>query len=117
MTTLVSVWLALILAVTASLKAWRPARSAAALATYGISAPRARRAGIWLLVSAELGLAGALAAGLEWAAAATAGLFLLFAGATFVALLAGGGGRPCACFGSASRLGWSSPVRAAALAL
>jgi hypothetical protein len=117
MTTLVSIWLMLILAVTASLKAWRPARAAAALATYGISARGARRAGILLLVSAELGLACALAAGLEWAPAAIAGLFLMFAGATFVALLAGGRGRPCVCFGSASRLGWSSPIRAAALAL
>jgi hypothetical protein len=117
MTTLVSIWLVLILAVTASLKASRPARSAAALATYGVSARRARRAGVWLLVSAELGLAGALAAGLKWAPAAIAGLFLLFAGATFVALLAGGKGRPCACFGSASRLGWSSPIRACTLAL
>jgi hypothetical protein len=117
MTTLVSIWLVLVLAVTASLKAWRAAGTARALATYGISGRRAQWTGVWLLVSTELGLALALAAGLAWAPAGIAGLLLLFAGATLAALLAGGSGRPCACFGSASRLGWSSPVRAAALAL
>jgi hypothetical protein len=117
MTALVSIWLMLILAVTASLKAWGAAGTAQALATYGISGRRAQRAGVWLLVSAELGLALALAAGVAWAPAAIAGLLLVFAVATLAALLAGGGGRPCACFGSASRLGWSSSARAAALAL
>ncbi|HMH47507.1 MAG TPA: hypothetical protein VK538_07295, partial [Solirubrobacteraceae bacterium] len=34
MTTLVSIWLVLVLAVTASLKAWRAAGTAQALATY-----------------------------------------------------------------------------------
>jgi hypothetical protein len=117
MTTAVSIWLVLILGATASLKAWRSDQAAAALATYGVRSDRGQRLTVWALISAELALAGALAAGAPWAAGATAGLFLAFAVVTLAALLAGRGGRPCACFGSASRLGWSSPIRAAALAL
>ena len=117
MTTVVSIWLALALALAAGLKAWRSDRAGAALATYGVSSGRAQRVLVWMLVSVELGLAGALAVGTDWASGAVAGLFLVFAGGTLAALLAGRGGRPCACFGSGSRLGWSSPARAAALAL
>lgn len=117
MTTIVSIWLALILAVSAALKAWRPQRSAAALATYGIAAVWARRAVLWLLVASEVALAVSLAAGASWAPAATAALFLLFAGATAAALSVGRKGRPCACFGSSSRLGWPSLARATLLAL
>src|ERR1035437_8712479 len=64
----------------------------------------------------SLGVASALAVGVPWAAGAIAGLCLAFTVLTLAALLAGRKGRPCACFGSASRLGWSSPGRAAALA-
>ena len=117
MTSAVSIWLVAIVGVSAGMKAWRPRRAAAALATYGITPPRLQQTAVWILISLELGLACALAAGAPWASAMIAGLFLAFAVATLVALLAGRGGRPCACFGSDSRLGWSSPARAAALAL
>ncbi len=117
LTTVVSIWLALLLAVSAALKAWRPVRSAHALATYGIAAAVAQRAAIWLLVAVEAALAAALTAGLAWAPGAAAALFACFAAATALALAAGRAGRPCACFGSASRLGWASSARAAALAL
>jgi hypothetical protein len=116
-TTIVSIWLALVLAASAALKAHRPARSAAALATYGIEAAPLQRGALWLLVACEAALAFALAAGAGWAPAAAAALFLAFAVATTAALALGHAGRPCACFGSASRLSWASPARAAALAL
>jgi hypothetical protein len=115
--TIVSIWLALALAAAAALKAWRPARSAAALATYGIATAAVQRFALWLLVAVEASLAIALAAGAAWAPAAATALFAAFAAATATALLAGRGGRPCACFGSSSLLGWHSSLRAGALAL
>jgi hypothetical protein len=117
MTTLVSIWLGLVLAASAALKAWRSPQSASALATYGISGAAKQRAALWALIWTELALAGALAAGLGWAAAAVTGLFLAFVLATSLALLAGRGGRPCACFGGSTRLGITSPARAGGLAL
>jgi hypothetical protein len=116
MTTVVSTWLALILATAAGLKAWRAEQAAEALATYGVSRRAVQHALVWAVISVELGLAGALVAGAPAAAAAGAALFLAFALLTSAALLAGRGGRPCACFTSASRLGWTSPIRALALA-
>src|SRR6185437_7165606 len=70
-----------------------------------------------VLIATELASAGALAAGLSWAAPATAALFLAFAALTAAALLSGRNGRPCACFSSHSRLGVWTPLRALALAL
>lgn len=117
MATAVSVWLVLILSAGGGLKAYRADQTAAALATYGIVGVRARRVAVWALIAVELTLAGALAAGVGWAAGSTSALFAAFALSTAVALLAGRGGRPCACFGSSSRLSWVSPIRASALAL
>jgi hypothetical protein len=117
MTTLVSIWLGLILCVAGGLKAWRPARAAAGLATFGITDAAAQRVALWSLIACELTLAVVLAAGVGWAPAAAAGLFAVFTAVTTVALLAGRAGRPCACFGANSRLGWSSPAQAAVLAL
>jgi Methylamine utilisation protein MauE len=114
MTTAATIWLVLLLGASTCLKARRPARSAAALATYGISGTWPQRVSLGALLAAELSLAAMLALGAHWAAAAAAALFLLFAAATTAALARGRSGRPCACFGSDSRLGWSSPARAAA---
>jgi hypothetical protein len=116
MVTVVSIWLGLILGAAGALKASRSEQAAAALATYGISGGRAQRATLWALISIEFALAGALAAGAAWAPMATAVLFAAFTLCTAAALLAGRGGRPCACFGSSSRLSWISPLRAGALA-
>ncbi len=116
MSTLVSIWLALTLLAAAGLKAARPASAAAGLATYGIGAPRLQRAGLWLLVACEATLAIALAAGAAAAPAVAAGLFALFAAASSAALAAGRKGAPCACFSASTRLQWTSPARAAALA-
>jgi hypothetical protein len=117
MTTLVSIWLALALGASAALKAWRRQGAAAAFATYGVRGAGAQRVALGLLVGVEAVLAAALLVGLGWAATAAAALFALFATVTATALLAGRGGRPCACFGGASRLDWSTPARAGALGL
>jgi hypothetical protein len=117
MTTALSVWLVAVLVAAAGLKAWQPEQAAAALATYGIDRERLQRGVLLLLVAGELTLAVALTAGADWAAGAVAGLFLAFSGVALAALLAGRRGRPCACFGAASRLGWWSPISSFALAL
>jgi methylamine utilization protein MauE len=116
-TVVVSIWLAIVLAGSGLAKAWRADGPAAALATYGVRGARRQRLALWLLVAVELCLAGALAAGVGWALGAAACLFALFAATSAAALLAGRGGRPCACFGAAARLAWTTPVRAAAPAL
>jgi hypothetical protein len=117
MATLVSIWLALTLAVSAAAKAWRSEQAAQALATYGVRDQTAQRVALWLLIAVELALAVGLAAALRWAQWAAAALFVAFACGTAVALLAGRAGRPCACFGADSRLGWSSSTRAVVLAV
>jgi hypothetical protein len=114
MSAAVTIWLVIVLAASAGLKARRFQRTTTALATYGVSGARARPAAA-LLIGVELALAAALAAELRWAAAATTALFAAFTLLTLAALLAGRAGRPCACFGSDSRLAWSAPLRSGAL--
>lgn len=114
MTTAAAIWLALTLAVSAGLKSWRYERSAAALQTYGVSGAVPQRLALGGLITTELALAAMLALREPWAAAAAGGLFATFAAVTSIALASGRKGRPCACFGSQSRLGWSSPARALA---
>ncbi|HTZ86402.1 MAG TPA: MauE/DoxX family redox-associated membrane protein [Solirubrobacteraceae bacterium] len=116
MTTLVSIWLALVLLMSAGLKVWRAERAAAALETYGVRGEVPRRLALWSLIGCEGALALALLLGFGWAPPLAAALFGSFVAASSVALLAGRGGRPCACFGGNSRLHWSTPVRAGALA-
>jgi hypothetical protein len=116
-TALVSIWLGLTLGASAAAKTWRRRGAAAALATYGVQSTVRQAVVLWLLVAGELGVAAALVAGLDWALAAAAVLFTLFAATSSAALLAGRGGRPCACFGGSSRLGWTTPLCAAAPAL
>jgi hypothetical protein len=116
MGTAVATWLALILLAGAGRKAWRVDQAAAALQTYGVSSRALQRPLAGALIALELGLAGALLAGVEGAAAGAAAVFTSFGLATSGALLAGRRGRPCACFGGASRLGPGSPLLAAALA-
>jgi hypothetical protein len=115
-TTALSTLLALTLCVSAGSKAWRVDQTAQALATYGISRARLQLSIAWALIAVELGLSAALIAGAPGAAEATVALFLAFAVLTSAALLAGRRDRPCACFGGASRLNWTSPVRALLLA-
>ena len=115
MSTAAAIWLALVLCSSAALKARRSGRSAAALQTYGIGGRALQGVALGALLCTELALAIALALQARWAPAAVSALFVSFAAATGAALLAGRRGRPCACFGSDSRLGWSSPLRALAL--
>jgi len=115
--TAVSTLLVLVLLAGALLKARDVDASAIALSTFGLAGGRVRRGALHVLIATELALAGALAAGLSWAAPATAALFLAFAALTSAALLSGRNGRPCACFSSHSRLGVWTPLRALALAL
>jgi hypothetical protein len=116
MTSAVTTLLALVLGAGAGAKAWRVDQAAEALATYGISRTPLQRLAAWGLISIELCLAAGLLAGAPGAVESVAGLFLVFALLTSAALLAGRRGRPCACFASASRLSWASPLRALALA-
>jgi Methylamine utilisation protein MauE len=115
-TTAVSTLLATILCVSAGSKAWRWEATAEALATYGISRARLQSSLVWAVIAVELGLAAALVAEAPAASEVAAALFLAFAALTSAALAAGRVGQPCACFGSASRLSWSSPLRALVLA-
>ena len=116
MTTVISIWLALALGASAALKASRVERAGEALATYGIASTPVQRVGVWVLIGIEAIVAVGLLAVLGVAQTAAALLFLLFALATATALAAGRGGRPCACFGAESTLGWLAPARALALA-
>jgi hypothetical protein len=104
--------LAIVLLSAAGLKLRDRARSADALATYGIGPAGARRTALVLIAVAEIVIAAALVAGLAWGAVAACALFAAFALASTGALLAGRAGRPCACFGAGSRLRRSSPVQA-----
>jgi Methylamine utilisation protein MauE len=117
MTTALNIWLALILFAAAGAKARQPALAATALSTYGLRDSRLRRLALWLLVILELGLAGGLVSHAIWAPTAAASLFSLFSLATIGALLAGRAGRPCACFGSRSRLSWWTPLVSGLLVL
>jgi hypothetical protein len=116
MNTLVCAWLVLILTVAAGAKATQGRSTADGLATYGINSPQVQIAVLWALIVVELGLAAALAAGVPNTPWAIAILFAGFAVLSERALLAGRGGLPCACFGSAARLRGHTPVQAAALA-
>ena len=119
MSTVAQSLLAIVLLSASVLKLRSPARSADALATYGIAQAGIRLAALVLIAAAELVIAAALLAGLQWGAVAACLLFAAFALATSGALMAGRAGRPCACFGARSRLRRSSPLQgllAAALA-
>lgn len=117
MATVLYSWLGLLLAAAAGAKAWRARDSARALATYGVASAPLQRAVLWSLVAVESALALALVAQSHAAAVAAAALLGAFALASTAALLAGRGGRPCACLGAAARLTWASPLRALAPAL
>src|SRR5207247_2112742 len=113
---LVGWMLALVLVGAAALKLRDPARSQAALATYGLRGARTRRAAWAAVVAAELALAIGLALGSAAAAYLAAALFAGFALALAVALARGRRGAPCGCFGARSRVGPAVILRSVALA-
>jgi hypothetical protein len=111
MSTVAQTLLAIVLLAAVALKLRDRARSADALATYGIGPAAVRAAVLVVIVAAELVIAAGLIAGVEWAAVAACVLFAAFALASAGALLAGRAGRPCACFGARSRLSRLSPLQ------
>src|SRR2546423_3207628 len=108
--------LALVLAGAALLKLRDPARSQAALATYGLRGAGVRR-GAWIaVVTAELALAIGLGLGSSVADYLAGALFAGFALALAAAMARGRRGEPCGCFGGRSRVGPGAIARAAGLA-
>jgi hypothetical protein len=108
--------LAGVLAGAALAKLARPGSSRAALGTFGFSQGWLRDAAWVTLIATELGLAIAVAAGVDGAAYGAAALMALFAALTAGALLRGLAGAPCACFGARSTVSWLGMARNLALA-
>lgn len=108
--------LAGVLAASAVAKLASPARSAAALATFGIRPPRGQAAALAALVAGELGLAVGVAAGGSVAAYAAAGVMAAFGLALAVIVGRGGTGAPCACFGARATVSRQAVARDLALA-
>jgi hypothetical protein len=91
-------------------------RARDALRSYGIEAGWARAA-LWALaIAAEAGLALAVAARVPGSAEAAAALLTLFAVALVTAIVRGGAGKPCGCFGACSRIGPGAVLRTVLLA-
>jgi hypothetical protein len=111
----VSIVLAAVLVVAAVLKLRAFSESASALETFGVPA-RLRRPATVAVVALELATAAALVAGASAAAYVAAGLMLVFAVLTSVALRRGRRGAPCGCFGARSRVGPGAVLRDLALA-
>src|SRR3954452_3226659 len=107
--------LGLVLVAGAAMKAVGGAGARAALATYGVSAPRAA-ALVWgALIVVETALGLAVGAGQGWAARAAATFMAGACGVQLAALAAGRAGAPCVCFGTRGRLSERSAGRAALL--
>jgi hypothetical protein len=109
--------LALVLIASSALKLASPRSTQAALATFGLRSPAARRLAWVGLIASELSLAVGVAAAVDAAAYAAAILMALFGAALLVALIRGRAGAPCACFGSRSRVGWPAVLRNLALSV
>ena len=108
--------LGLVLVAAAGLKLAGGAQARAALATYGVRGETSAKA-VWsALIAVELGLGVAVGAGSTLAANAAALLMAGAATAQIAAILAGGTGAPCACFGANGKVGKASAGRAALLA-
>jgi hypothetical protein len=114
--TVVDVVLALVLLGSAGAKLAAPARSRAALATFGLRGARLRAVAWGGATAGELALAIGVALGLDTAAYAAAGLMLAFALLLARALRDGRAGEPCGCLGPRSRVSRTAVGRAAALA-
>jgi len=111
-----SLFLALVLLVSAGLKLAGGPHARAALATYGIRGEPLAGV-VWAALAAvEAGLAIGVAVGSAGAAYAAALLLAGFAAAQAVVLLQGRAGAPCACFGAGGRVSQVSLGRAALLA-
>jgi hypothetical protein len=106
--------LGLVLLASAVLKLADRQGTQTALATYGI---RSGASLVWAaVVCAEIVLGVGVAAGVDAAAYAAAGLMVVFAVAQGAALATGRGGAPCACFGARGQVSDASITRALLLA-
>jgi hypothetical protein len=114
--TIADVVLGLVLLGSAGAKLAAPARTRAALATYGLREPRARALAWAGAVAAETALGVGVVLGLDAAAWAAAGLMLAFAALLTRALRAGRAGQPCGCLGARSRVSPLALARTLALA-
>src|SRR3954471_849759 len=110
-----SLALAAVLLAGAVLKLAGGARARAALGTYGLHGRVADAAWAGLIV-AEAVLAVGVAAGVDAAAWAAAGLMAGFTVVQALVLIGGGAGAPCGCFGAGGRIGRASVGRSALLA-
>ena len=115
--TIVSVLLGLVLLGTAAAKVAAPARSRAALATFGLRTGRARALAWGGVIVVEAGLGLGVALGSDAAAYVAAVLMLCFAGLLARALRAGRAGEPCGCLGPGSKVTPGAVVRAVGLAV
>lgn len=102
--TIADVVLGLVLLGSAGTKLAAPARTRAALVTFGLRTPRARSLAWGGAVVAETLLGVGVALGLDAAAWAAAALMLAFAVLLARALRAGRAGQPCGCLGARSRV-------------
>jgi hypothetical protein len=114
--TIADVVLGLVLLGSAGTKLAAPARTRAALATFGVRAARARSAAWGGAIAAELLLGVGVALGSDVAAWTAAILMLAFAALLARALRAGRAGQPCGCLGARSRVTPLALVRTLALA-
>jgi hypothetical protein len=108
--------LAGVLAFGALTKLANPRASRDALGTFGFGPGPSRSVAFGILVAAELGLAGGVAAGLDGAAFAAAAMLGAMALAMSGAIARGRAGAPCGCFGARSKVGWPAVARNLALA-
>jgi hypothetical protein len=109
--------LAAVLLIGALAKLAAPARSAAALATFGLRSSGLRAATLAAVVTLELGLAAAVGGGSAAAAYAASGLMVALGLALGAALRRGAAGAPCGCFGVRGRVSRLAVARNGALAV
>jgi hypothetical protein len=102
--TIADVVLGLVLLGSAAAKLAAPARTRAALTTFGLDTPRGRRLAWSATVTIEAALAICVALGIDAAAYAAAALMLAFAALLARALRSGRAGQPCGCLGPRSRV-------------
>jgi hypothetical protein len=116
LSTIADVVLGLVLVGSAGTKLAAPARTRAALVTFGLRTPRARSLAWGGAVAAEALLGIGVALGLDAAAYAAAALLLAFAALLARALRAGRAGQLCGCLGARSRVSPLALVRTLLLA-
>jgi len=114
--TIADVVLGLVLLGSARAKLAAPARTRAALATFGLTTPRARALAWGGAVALEMLLGVGVALGLDAVAYAAAMLMFAFAALLVRALHVGRSGQPCGCLGARSRVSPLALARTLALA-